>query len=799
MFPKTISYVLLFILALCNKASAQQVKATFRIIDRDSIPIPFAQIQVIGTPDSVTERFGDIADSTGRVAFTLTQGHRYIARVHAINYKPSIKNILIIGDHPAFVMVAETDTKSLKDVQITAKRPLLRQEDDKTIVDPEELAASSTNAYDIMEKIPGIYVDQDGSIYISSTTPATIYINGREQKMSNTDVASLLKSLPPNSIEKIEIMRTPSSKFDASSSGGIVNVVLKKGVHIGLTGNTNAGMNQGTYGNQFAGFTLNNSNGIFSTSFSLQASARATGEQLNTNRKFAPDSMLVQKAYTKYPGSTYYGSYSIGYTPDKKWDINYDGRISINQNSGNTNTASGMQRADVDTAFADFNTGLNNNTHNVNINQGLSARYKIDTQGSEWSADFSYNYLPSTTTQHYETDYTQPILPTVSGNGDLHSNYQYLSFKSDIVKKLPLKSQVEAGIKTTNVWFDNNTAYTITYRDTTKSDLLRSNIYNYDEHIYAAYAQASKNFAGILIKAGARLEHTEMNGHQIEPKDTSFKVNRTDLFPYVYISRKVMSIKGYELRGYLIYRRTISRPSYDYLNPFPKYVDQFLSEVGNPSLRPQFTKNYEANISVDERPLFAFGYNDMTDIFSQVVYPSATNPLQTYRTWDNLGRNREYYARGLGILPPGKTYFGLLGVQYNSSNYDGQYNGAPLTYKHESWMLFTYQTLKLSKLTMVVLNGFVRFKSQVQFYELSTFGSLNLSINHQFLQKKLKATLSVTDMFLTNNNQFTIDQGAIHATGLRKGDTRRFGFNVSYNFGVRKKEVKDFVEDATPQ
>jgi hypothetical protein len=227
-----------------------------------------------------------------------------------------------------------------------------------------------------------------------------------------------------------------------------------------------------------------------------------------------------------------------------------------------------------------------------------------------------------------------------------------------------------------------------------------------------------------------------MNGNQTVPADKTFNINRTDLFPYVYISRKVMSIAGYELRSYLIYRRTITRPAYEYLNPFPRYIDQYLSESGNPSLRPQFTKNYEANVSVDERPLIAFGYNDMTDMFSQVVYQADNGARQTLRTYDNLGTNKEFYMKGLGAIPPGKVYFFVLGGQYNYNVYEGFYNGQPLSYKRGSWTFFTYHTLKLGKYTQVVLNGFMRYKGQVQFYELSTFGTLNLSVNRQFMEKK---------------------------------------------------------------
>lgn len=777
----------------------QKVTVTCKAGDKNNAHVPYAAMQVSSVADSAKEHYEAITDSVGSSTFTLDSGQKYVVRVNAMGYKPALKNIFVKGTRPIYTVSMEQDATMLKDVGITYKRPLLRQEDDKTIVDPEDLAASSTNAYDIMEKIPGVFVDDDNNIYIASTTPATIYINGREQKMSNADVAAMLKSLPPNSVERIEIMRTPSSKYDASSSGGIVNVILKKGVRIGLTGSLNAGMNQGTYGNQFAGVVVNNNNGKFSTSINLQVSNRATGEQLKTDRVFGGDSVLSQNAYTKYPGSSVYGSYSIGYMPGNKWDITYDGRISGNQNKTMSSSPSVIEQISTGAQSVNYNTVVNNSNNNLNLTQGLSAKCKTDTAGSEWTTDLSYNYMPTDGTQAYNTAYTLPVYGVIAGDGAIKSDLQFLSFQSDMVQKLPYKSSIEGGLKLTGVTFDNNTMYTIGSRGIKINDPRRTNAYNYNERIYAGYVQASKDLACIQVKAGMRLENTNMDGHQVIPADTSFKLTRTDLFPYLYISRKVMKIAGYELRAYLIYRRTILRPTYEYLNPFPKYVDQYLSETGNPMLRPQFTKNYEANISVDERPLLAIGYNDMKDIFSQVVYQVDSSHRQTYRTYDNLGSNKEVYFRALGAIPPGGTYFFVLGAQYNHNFYEGLYEGAPLSYKRGSWTFFTYHTLKLSKLTQMTMNGFVKFNGQSQFYELGTFGMLSMSINHQFLNKKLKVTMNVSDIFLTNNNTFSIDQGTIAATGLRKGDTRRFGLNVAYNFGVRKKEDHNFMNVESPE
>ncbi|MBK6949284.1 MAG: TonB-dependent receptor plug domain-containing protein [Haliscomenobacter sp.] len=95
------------------------------------------------------------------------------------------------------------------------------------------MANTSTNTLEILEKTPGLFVDQDGNIYLTSATPAVVYINGREQRMGAQDIAGILRSLPPDNIQRIEVLRTPSTKYDAASSGGIVNVVLKKASNSG--------------------------------------------------------------------------------------------------------------------------------------------------------------------------------------------------------------------------------------------------------------------------------------------------------------------------------------------------------------------------------------------------------------------------------------------------------------------------------------------------------------------------------------------------------------------------------------
>jgi hypothetical protein len=224
-----------------------------------------------------------------------------------------------------------------------------------------------------------------------------------------------------------------------------------------------------------------------------------------------------------------------------------------------------------------------------------------------------------------------------------------------------------------------------------------------------------------------------------------------------------------------------------------------MSETGNPQLRPQFTNNYEANISVDERPLIAVGVNHTKDIFTQVIYTSDTNRRQSYRTYDNLGKSKEFYLRGFGAIPPGKRYFFVLGGQYNYIVYDGEYENSPLSYRKGTWTFFTYHSLKFDKRSQLSVHGYIRLRGQQGFYELGNFGALNASVNRQFLKQKLTVTLSANDIFNTNKNEFSINQGSIHATGVREGDTRRFGVNIRYNFGIRKKEENNMFNIESPE
>jgi len=797
---RSIKFWILFfsLFLLFNSAFAQTSLVHIKVADKMGKPFSLAvvmyyekvkQKDVFNTQKAIKAT----ADSFGIVLLKVDSTKTYFFRSSWVGYQitDTLFNFSSTNEH---VIILKENNSMLNEVVVKSSKPLIRQEDDKSVVDPEPLAASSTNAYETVEKTPGVFIDQDGNVYLNGLQPATVQINGRDLKMSASDIAILLKSLPPNAIQKIELIRTPSAKYDASGGGGVVNIVLMKGIKLGVNGSVNTGFGQGVYGNQFIGFNLANNNDKLNSYVNAQYSNNDGYSITQTDKTISIDTLLKQNARATSPNTAINMGYGFGKNIKDKWDLNYDGRLSQNKSDNTTLNESFVTVVSLNKNLSDLKSLVENKSTNNFINQSFRAKLKLDTTGGEWINDLSFNFSNSNSNQVYNNNLVGSNTST-NGNGTYGTDRNYFTYQSDVKKKW-MGLNVEAGIKTSTLNFDNHSNYTKTTSGITAPDPFRTNSFHYTEQINAAYLQGSKTWGPVVLKVGTRFEQTIMQGHQLVPKDTTFALNRTDAFPYVYLSRKIINIMQYEVRGFLVYRKTISRPSYDYLNPFPKYIDPFLYEVGNPNLKPQFTTNYEANISVDDKPLFAYGVNETKDIFTNVVYQSPSNKQISYRTYDNLGKSRETYFRIIGVIPPGKKYFAVLGTQYNKNDYTGFYEGKPIVFNKGTWAIFTFQSYKIDGLSTITLNGFWRINGQQQFYELSDFGALNTSINRQFLKKKLIVTASYNDILFTNNNHFVLHQGTQNAVGYRENDTRRWGLSLRYNFGFKPKENKMDILDA---
>ncbi|MFM8362505.1 MAG: TonB-dependent receptor domain-containing protein [Haliscomenobacter sp.] len=781
-------FVLFFVGSFLQSLVGQVLEVEVRNKGKETLP--GATVQLRHYPDT-NRQIAGVCDIDGVAQLSGVEPGNWLLRISYVGYQTRNEQIALKAGMKRLSFVLEEESLDLEEVTVTASRPLVRQEDDKTIIDPEPLASLSINTLEVLEKTPGLFVDQDGNIFLNSTTPAVVYINGREQRMGAQDIAAILRSLPPGNIQRIEVLRTPSSKFDAASSGGIVNVVLKKGVKIGRTGSANIGMNQGRYGNQNIGFNLNDSGEKGAYYLSGNASRRDLLEELNSVRYLTQDTTLNQGALSRQPGRQGFIGFGANYDLRPTLNISYDGRVNLNDSevsSTNINRIQTLERV----LLSENDNRIANASSFLSFQHDLGLNLKLDSTGSEWDTKLSYTYNTNENDQDYRTAYSSPLPFEIAGEGTNRQHRRFFLLQSDLTLTLPAAFKIETGFKSTFQSYGSSADYFFLKSQSRVPDPLRTNAFDYRENLHAAYLQASKRMpAGFLLKTGVRMEYTLMDGRQRIPVDTNFLIRRADFFPYVYLSRKVVDIAKYELRAFLIYRRTINRPGYQNLNPYIRYIDQYLYETGNPALQPQFTENIEANISFDERPILAVGRNYTTDIFSNVVYQDAADSRVAVRTVDNVGKNTETYFRVIGAIPPGKKYFFVAGAQYNFNEYEGIYENQPLTFRRGSWRLFTFHQLKLAPQTKLNISGFMLLGGQQNFYELGRFGQLNAGLNQNFLNNKLILTINANDIFRTMRTRFTLAQGSIRSVGDRYSDTQRVGLNLRYQFGINKKARKE--------
>jgi hypothetical protein len=782
-------YSTLFVFLLANlKAFAQKYPLNLTVLNAQLEPFENASALLYRLPDStIVEK--KVLKSTD--VFFVEPSTNYFLKITSTSKQIFEKEINIKLQSVQLQIILMDKVESMKEITIVSKKSFMKEEDDKTIVDATVLANSSTNAFEVIEKTPGTIIDQDGNVYLNSTTPATIFLNGREMKLSSADLASLLKSLPANSVNKIEIMRNPSAKYDAASSGGILNIVLKKGVKVGSSGSLNIATFQGVYNTSTIGFNINNGTTKFNSYLSYQYMKKNSFESIISNRSFDIDSVSVsQNSYTKYPSITNYLSAGTDYAINNKWSIGLDLKFNTTKNENKSINNINISKINFAPLLAKNNSDVHNNNNAIFLSNILNSKFKIDTIGSEWTNVLEYSIFNYHNSQQYTNNYYVPIIATLNGDGNNDNDKKIYSFQSDLVLKLKHGYTFETGLKLSNSNSNNKSLF---YKDSANQnrqiDLFQTNTYKYSESINAAYLQLSKTFFGFTIKPGLRFETTNISGNQIVPTDTNFSIKRKDVFPYVYLKHKLFKIYGQTLMANAIFRKSIKRPYYESLNPYPKFIDQYLYEAGNPSLKPQFTTNYEFNVTFNDMPVASVGVNYTKDIFSTVIYQDESTKI-AFRTFDNLGKNKEMYCRLVGGIPPGGKYFFYIGGLYNYNEYRGFFQNQIFNYNRGSFTFFTFHEYKFTKSFTCNLQAFLRSKALQNFYELNTFGGMVVSANKSMLKRKANLILSVNDVLQTNRVVFQFDRNNQNINGKRINDTRKIGITFRYNFGLKPKEEK---------
>src|SRR4030095_4819378 len=545
-------------------------------------------------------------------------------------------------------LVVSEQVKDMGGVTVTAKKPFIEARPDKTIVNVDASPTSAgATVLELLEKSPGITVDNNGNISLRGKAGVIIMIDGKPTYLSSTDLANLLKNMPASQLDQIEIMTNPSAKYDASGNSGIINIKTKKGRAAGFNGSIMAGITTSLFRPADALYVIPKSQN--SINFNYRKNKwnffgnynpnfyRGRGN-LSIERRFSDDNGNItgySDIATKFKFSNNNHSVKVGvdFFADKKNTFGVVASAFLFNGLPTPVTVNNLSDANHELTSSMVSLTENRIDFN-NFSGNFNYRHVFDTAGTELTVDLDYIGYRNTsnmllTTEFYDEMYHQSSDPLLL-KGHLPSDINIYSIKSDYTH--PFKGgRIEAGIKSSYVKNDNIVDYERMSADIWIPDS-RSNHFIYDENINAAYVTVNKQLKKWTLQGGLRVENTIAKGYQVT-NDSTFKRNFTDLFPNVYITRTINDKNSLTLS----FGRRITRPNYQDLNPFTFFLDSLSYRQGNPYLLPQFTSNIELSHTFKGKIITTLNYNNTTDVISQILKQNSQTKI-VYLTADNVAK-----------------------------------------------------------------------------------------------------------------------------------------------------------------
>ncbi|NQX54560.1 outer membrane beta-barrel protein [Pedobacter panaciterrae] len=518
-------------------------------------------------------------------------------------------------------------TVDLKEVKISGKKSFIEHKIDRTVINVDALISNAgSNALEVLEKAPGVMVDQDGKISLKGQQGVVVLIDNRPTYLSEAALTAYLKSLPSGSISQIELIPNPPARYDAAGGAGIINIRTKKSLISGWNGSINAGTGYSPNWRHNESIDLNYRKNKFNFFTTLGYNKTDTWRDLDINRWFYDQDQQLTSAFMQ---STVFRNRNK--TPNIKAGMDFyvsekttlgfvfTGSYNSGRNRkevGAIATGSAGQRDSLITALNSEQSKLNSNGINFNYS------HKFDSLGRELSFDLDHISYSARTDQSFANRIFNTTNNSISEENlvaQLPSDIAIYAAKGDYEHPLAYKAKFSAGAKTSFVNTDNTADYFIRRGDVLLVDNEKTNHFRYKENINAAYVNFSKEWKKWSIQAGLRMEQTNMKGHQLSNglrPDSSFSQHYTNLFPTVYLSYKLDSAKN---KLTLYYGKRIRRPYYQDLNPFIFLLDKFTYFAGNPYIRPEFAHKIDLNFNHNNKLSIDLFYNVTSSMISEVI------------------------------------------------------------------------------------------------------------------------------------------------------------------------------------
>lgn len=756
------------------------------LVDESNAPVPFATVALRNATDSSLVK-GELSDDNGAFSFLQVKEGSYMVEIQGIGFEKLIRRgITVSAGTPTDLGTIRLQLKSssLQTVNVIADKPFIEKHLDKTVVNIENsIIQTNSSVIEMMEKLPGVQVNQDGVISLKGRQGVIITIDGKQTGLSGQDLGNLLKGMPSSSIQKVEIITNPSSKYDAAGNAGIINIVTKKNKRPGFNGSVTAGYGQGRYEKYNASTNLSYKGKRYNLFGSYSYSKRKGFNNLMLTRNFYAGDTLTSyfetNNYIVFPFETHNPRVGADFTISPKTSVSVLGTSVINQfrptADNHTDIFSGEN---AKTGAFDFTNRSKDRWLSYSINSQV--RHQFDTLGKELTVDLDYANYANKANQLFTntvTDHNNIFLARSILHGDQQARLDIRSFKADYVNPIGTKAKFEAGAKSSYVTGESD----IKFYDETPEELVfdsaRSNHFLYSELINAAYANISREYEKFSGQLGVRAEQTIANGEQVL---TGYKFNRNyiQLFPSAFVDYKLNEKSSLNLNV----GRRIDRPGYQQMDPFRRMIDATTYAEGNPYLVPQITYNSELTFSHKNELFISGGYSLTYDNITDMLVQDGVKKV-TVQTVVNLDQ-ADFYTFNV-------TYSKRLAKWWNTNTsiqsyygiYRGEVNNYAINQGRPSFTFTTSNSIFLMEGLSMEANFNYNHKNLYGVTLMRSMYNLSFGVQKQLLKKKATLTLNVTDVLWKAYPSGHTHFANVDEFWIAKRDTRVVNVNFSYRFG----------------
>lgn len=622
-------------------------------------PVDFASVTLLNQQTNQAVKGGQ-TDEQGRFSFSGISAGTFMLRVSFVGYDAYEKRSIRINSGQAVAMgnikLSSSASTMLKEVVIEGTPPAMQMGIDRKVFNPEQsIVSAGGNASELLANVPSLSVDMDGNVGLRGSTNVRILIDGKQSALAGSNINNLLESLPANSIQRIEVMTNPSSKYDPQGQGGIVNIILKKNIRTGFNGMARAG--GGSFNNYNGGLDLNYRDSKFNYFGSYNYRRRNNPGSGFNNNTYNDGSRVYNTSDNGRSGNSHTVRLGADFFATEKTTLGLSANLNLRDNT---------RREDLfytyyDTLGSIIGTSpryTNQNEDDTGYEVNFDFKREFKREGEELTANVSYGRSKEDGIQTFEQTATDPSIVIDPGRiNDTYEDGKNVNIQVDYVLPFSKEQKLEAGYRTTLRYSDEqqlsdalNTANGLYERD---YDL--TNDFNMDDIVHALYGNYQNKLTDKFgYQVGLRAEQAYLNTEylsydpNIAPADRSTR-GRLDYFrvyPSVYLTQELT--EGSSLQ--LSYTRRVNRPRGWQVNPFLDISDPVNYRQGNPNLRPEDIHSLELAYSKQwgKVNLTSSIYHRITnDVVEMILDSAAAGTNVTYSTFRNISQNR---ASGVELI-----------------------------------------------------------------------------------------------------------------------------------------------------